>query len=39
VVYRGAMTHVRRKPDDSALFRLLRRTENWPDEPAIQPVQ
>lgn len=26
VIYRGRMTAIRRKPDDSALFRLLRRT-------------
>lgn len=34
VVYRGAMVHIRRRPDDSALFRLLRRTGNRPEEPA-----
>jgi hypothetical protein len=34
VIYRGKMTHIRRKSDDSALFRLLRRTKSWPDEPA-----
>lgn len=33
VVYRGRMTTVARKPDDSALFRLLRRTRDWPPEP------
>jgi hypothetical protein len=36
VVYRGAMVHIRRKPDDSALFRLLRRTGNRAEEPVDQ---
>ena len=33
VVYRGRMAAIRRKPDDSALLRLLRRTARRPDEP------
>jgi hypothetical protein len=36
VVYLGRMTAIARKPDNSALFRLLRRTANWPDEPDSQ---
>ena len=31
VVHRGRMTAIRRKPDDSALFRLLRRTAGPPE--------
>lgn len=38
VIYRGRMTAIRRKPDNSTLFRLLRRTgggcDPWPDEDA-----
>ena len=33
VVYRGAMAGIARKPESSALFRLLRLTERWPDPP------
>ncbi|HEU4821610.1 MAG TPA: hypothetical protein VFS87_10705 [Qipengyuania sp.] len=31
VIYRGRMCGIRRKPDDSALFRLLRRTGRFDD--------
>ena len=31
LLYRGRMTAIRRKPDDSALFRLLRRMDAAPD--------
>lgn len=38
VIYRGRMCAIRRKPDDSALFRLLRRTggggDPWAEEDA-----
>jgi hypothetical protein len=34
VIYRGSMTTIRRKPDNSALFRLLRRTARVTDQPA-----
>ena len=33
VLYRGTMTAIDRKPDDAVLFRLLRRTRDWPSEP------
>lgn len=33
VIFRGRMTGVRRKPDDPALFRLLRRTGGPVDDP------
>ena len=35
VIYRGRMTAIRRKPDDSALFRLLRRTSGRCD-PSVE---
>lgn len=34
VIYRGKITALRRKPDDSALYRLLRRTEGGGGRPA-----
>lgn len=36
VVYRGRMTAIRRKPDNSALFRLLRRTAPFREAPLGQ---
>ena len=39
VIYRGRMVAIRRKPDDSALFRLLRRTERLSGEPAAQGLE
>ncbi len=32
IIYRGRMTMIDRKPDNSALFRLLRRTERMAEE-------
>jgi hypothetical protein len=34
VVHRGMLAQIRRKPDDSALLRLLRRTRNLGEDPA-----
>ncbi len=39
VVYRGRMTAIRRKPDNSALFRLLRRTAHGFAEPADEDCE
>ena len=33
VVYRGAMPGIRKKPDISTIFRVMRRTERWPADP------
>jgi hypothetical protein len=33
VVYRGALTGIRTKPDISTLLRLVRRTGRWPADP------
>jgi hypothetical protein len=36
VIYRGRMVAIRRKPDNSALFRLLRRTDRFVDTYGLE---